>query len=208
MDREQTGCRSSCSSDSDICGSNRSGDGSDGGGSGSGGETTNSVPTAGFTYTTNELTADFTDQSTDPDPSGTVVGWSWNFGDGSTSDAQHPSYTYAAGGTYTVRLTVTDNDDATSAEASQDVTVSAPATGGGISLSATGYKDKGLQKADLAWSGATSTNVDVYRASEKIETANDGFYTDNIDRRGGGSYTYKVCEAGTINCSAEVTVTF
>jgi serine protease len=82
-------------------------------------------------------------------------------------------------------------------------------TSTGITLSATGYKVKGLQKADLSWSGATSTNVDVFRNGAKITTtANDGFHTDNINNRGGGSYTYKVCEAGTTTCSNEATITF
>jgi hypothetical protein len=43
----------------------------------------------------------------------------------------------------------------------------------------------------------------------KIATvANSGSYTDNINARGGGSYTYRVCEAGTTTCSNTVTVTF
>ncbi|MFP4501199.1 MAG: PhoPQ-activated protein PqaA family protein [Candidatus Hydrogenedentota bacterium] len=37
--------------------------------------------------------------------------WSWEFGDGETSTAQDPAHTYSAPGTYTVRLTVTTNDD-------------------------------------------------------------------------------------------------
>jgi PKD repeat protein len=71
----------------------------------------NVPPVADFTFTTNCLTADFTDASTDSD--GTVVGWDWDFGDGNTSTAQNPSHTYAADGTYTVTLTVTDDDAAT-----------------------------------------------------------------------------------------------
>ncbi len=79
----------------------------------------------------------------------------------------------------------------------------------GINLSATGYKDKGLQKADLSWSGATSTNVDVYRDGIVIVTTpNDGFYTDPIDVKGGGTYTYEVCESGTTTCSNEATASF
>ena len=51
---------------------------------------------------------DFTDTSTDFD--GSVVGWSWDFGDSSgTSSAQNPMYTYPGPGTYTVTLTVTDD---------------------------------------------------------------------------------------------------
>jgi len=171
-------------------------------GSGGGGE--NQPPTASFTYTTSDLTAYFTDTSTDSD--GSIVAWSWDFGDGATSTAQNPSHTYAADGTYTVGLTVTDDDGAIGST-SQDVTVSSG--GGGITLTATGYKIRGRQAVDLEWSGATSTNMDVYRDGVVITTtANDGFYTDNIGAVGGGSYTYKVCEAGTTICSNEATVNF
>jgi hypothetical protein len=51
--------------------------------------------------------------------------------------------------------------------------------------------------------------VDVYRNGARITTtSNDGAYTDNINTRGGGSYTYRLCEAGTTTCSNQVTVTF
>ena len=164
--------------------------------------TTNNPPTADFTYTTIDLTANFTDQSTDSD--GSVVGWSWNFGDGNTSTSQNPSHTYAAAGTYTVSLTVTDDDGATDAT-SQDVTVSS--SSGGITLTATGYKVRGSQKVDLEWSGAAGTTVDVYRDGVKITTTeNDGFYTDNIGNVGGGSYTYQIFDGTT--WSNQATVTF
>jgi PKD repeat protein len=167
--------------------------------------TANTPPTADFSFTCTDLTCDFTDASTDSD--GSVVGWDWAFGDGATSTAQNPTHTYAAAGTYTATLTATDDDGATDSN-SQDVTVTEPPTGG-ITLSATGYKNRGLQKADLTWGGAASTNVDVYRNGVIITTtANDGAYTDNIDNRGGGSYTYEVCEAGTSTCSNTATVTF
>ena len=41
---------------------------------------------------------------------GTIQAWSWDLGDGATSDAQNPNHTYAANGTYTVCLTATDGD--------------------------------------------------------------------------------------------------
>ena len=48
----------------------------------------------------------FTDQST-----GTVTGWSWNFGDNTAADPnQNPSHIFQAPGTYTVVLTVTGNN--------------------------------------------------------------------------------------------------
>ena len=176
---------------------------SDGGGGGGGGD--NASPTASFTYSCTDLSCDF-DGSGSSDSDGTIQTYAWAFGDGATGSGATVSHTYATGDTYTVTLTVTDDDGATGSS-SQSVTVSSGSTD--ISLSATGYKVRGLQKADLAWSGATSTSVDVYRNGSKITTtANDGFYTDNIDALGGGSYTYKVCEAGTSTCSNEATVTF
>lgn len=170
-----------------------------------GGGGTNNPPSANFTFTTSGLTASFTDTSSDSD--GTIASRSWNFGDGATSTATNPSHTYAASGTYTVSLTVADDDGAT-ASTSKSVTVSS-GSGGGITLSVVAYKVQGVKRADLTWSGATSTNVDVYRNNVLIiTTANDGFHTDNTGSRGGGTNTYRVCEAGTSTCSNDATASY
>ena len=86
-----------------------------------GGTTTNNPPVANFSDSISGLTVSFTDTSTDSD--GTIASRSWNFGDGTTSTATNPSHTYAAGGTYSVALTVTDNGGATNTK-TQSVTVS------------------------------------------------------------------------------------
>ena len=49
------------------------------------------------------LDVSFTDQS-----SGTPTSWSWTFGDGGTSTAQNPVYTYTDAGNYTVSLSVSN----------------------------------------------------------------------------------------------------
>jgi PKD repeat protein len=77
---------------------------------GGGGPPTNQAPTADFTSSCAGGSCDFTDASTDSD--GTVASWSWTFGDGGTSTAQNPTHEYACGGSYTVTLTVTDDDGA------------------------------------------------------------------------------------------------
>ena len=165
----------------------------------------NVAPTASFTFACTNLACNF-NGSASSDSDGSIASYAWNFGDGSTGSGATPSRIYAAAGTYAVSLTVTDNGGATGS-VSQNVTVTAPASG--INLTVTGYKVKGLAKADLSWTGATAAQIDIYRNGSKIATpANTGAYTDNINQKGAGSYTYKVCEAGTNTCSNEVTVNF
>ncbi|MBN2467013.1 MAG: PKD domain-containing protein [Deltaproteobacteria bacterium] len=54
------------------------------------------------------LTVNFTDEST-----GNIVFWSWEFGDGGTSQDQNPTHQYIETGTYTVRLEVSDASENT-----------------------------------------------------------------------------------------------
>jgi len=82
-------------------------------------------------------------------------------------------------------------------------------TPGQITLTARGYKVHGLQTVDLSWTGATSSSIDVYRNGLLVATVpNTRLYTDHPNGRGHATYTYRVCEAGTGNCSNQVTVTF
>ena len=82
-------------------------------------------------------------------------------------------------------------------------------TPGGFDLSTSPYKVKGKQRVDLTWSGATASNVDIYRDGNLIATAaNNGAYTDIIGATGGGSYAYEVCDAGASTCSNSSTATF
>ena len=55
------------------------------------------------------------DGSASNDPDGTVVLWSWNFGDGSVMSGGSPTanHSYSSGGNFTVKLVVTDNGGAT-----------------------------------------------------------------------------------------------
>lgn len=80
------------------------------------------LPIASFQFevsTTNTLEVAFTDFSQH------ATSYSWDFGDDEgTSTAASPTYTYKAGGTYTVKLTVTNADG--TANHSKDVTVINP----------------------------------------------------------------------------------
>jgi N-acetylneuraminic acid mutarotase len=82
-------------------------------------------------------------------------------------------------------------------------------SGAPFTLSAAGRKVQGINTVRLTWSGATSTNIDVYRNSGLVvTTANDGSYTDSTGDTGRARYIYKVCEAGTNSCSNTARVTF
>src|SRR6266550_4067366 len=83
-------------------------------------------------------------------------------------------------------------------------------TPGVITLTASGRRVQGRHTVDLSWSGSNAANIDMYRDGVVIATVpNNGSYKDFIGVRGGNvRYTYKVCDAGTSNCSNEVTVRF
>ena len=63
------------------------------------------APTASFTSSMSYLTAIFTNTST----STNAATYLWTFGDGGTSTDENPAHVYAASGTYTVTLTVTND---------------------------------------------------------------------------------------------------
>lgn len=91
----------------------------------------NAAPTARFTTSCTGLACQF-DGSTSADPDGTVASYAWNFGDGTTGTGALASHTYAAAGTRTVALTVTDNLGAVASTSSSVTPVVAPAGTGFI----------------------------------------------------------------------------
>jgi len=74
----------------------------------------NAAPTVAFSWSPIEPLArknvQFTDLSTD---SNNIVSWVWDFGDSQSSVSKNPVHAYQKSGTYTVRLTVTDEKGAT-----------------------------------------------------------------------------------------------
>lgn len=50
------------------------------------------------------------DSSGSSDPEGAPLTYSWDFGDGASSTAPNPTHTYAANGSYTARLTISDGE--------------------------------------------------------------------------------------------------
>ncbi|MGY1809659.1 PKD domain-containing protein [Blastococcus sp. SYSU D00669] len=73
----------------------------------------NKAPAAGFSSAVADRTVRL-DGSASTDPDGSVAAYAWDFGDGTTGTGATASHTYDADGSYTVRLTVTDDEGATS----------------------------------------------------------------------------------------------
>jgi PKD repeat protein len=169
----------------------------------------NQSPVADFLATVTDLTATFTDLSSDPD--GSVASWLWDFGDGSSSADRNPVHSYDAPGEYQVTLMVTDDDGATG-EITKPLTVTAPSPA--IELEG---KRRGRNKVFLDWTPASVT-VDVWRALLTVDLiptriatgVEGGHYSDtDLGAKPKGTYMYFVCQVGNPdNCSNEVLISF
>ena len=184
----------------------------------------NAVPTANYSFTVSGLTATFTDASSDSD--GSIASRSWDFGDGSSSAATNPGKTYAAAGTYSVTLTVTDDGGLTHST-SKSVTVAAGAdavfrsgfevAGGSAQTysNATDYAISDFITTDSPISvagrsgnapGDASISVDIvhtYRGDLRVDlVAPDGTLYNLHDRSGGATPNLNVTVARDLSAEA------
>jgi hypothetical protein len=90
----------------------------------------NQRPIASFTVTPEpEPLRVVVDAAASNDVDGSIVSWEWDFGDATSGSGESLLHVFPAAGTYTVRLTVRD-DDGASGSAQRSVTVSGPDPGG------------------------------------------------------------------------------
>jgi PKD repeat protein len=151
----------------------------------------NNPPTASFTEACTGLTCGF-DASASSDSDGTVAAYAWDFGDSTTGTGVSPTHTYAAGGTYTVVLTVTDNAGATGAS-SHPVSVTPPNTAPTASFTVTCVYD------DCSFNGSASTDPDGSVSSWSFD------FGDGTAPGTGATTTHRYASAGTQTATLTVT---
>ncbi|WP_460605060.1 PKD domain-containing protein [Jatrophihabitans fulvus] len=130
----------------------------------------NQPPVARFTATCSGRTCTF-DASASSDDEG-VRAYGWDFGDGATGSRPVETHTFVAGGTYSVRLTVTDEYDATDA-ATQSLVV----TGSFVRDTFGRVVDNGWGSADVggAWSlSGTASRFTVRPGAGTMSLATPG----------------------------------
>ncbi len=74
----------------------------------------NLLPTAYFLYARRGMTIEFEDRSWDAD--GNITAWYWSFGDNTNSTEQNPTHRFVEPSTYTVILTIFDNQEGSSTQ--------------------------------------------------------------------------------------------
>ncbi|GAI11007.1 unnamed protein product, partial [marine sediment metagenome] len=109
------------------------------------------------------------DGSGSTDADGTIVAYDWDFGDGETGLGIKPNHTYSLTGTYTVNLTVTDNDgltdwDNTTVEVTRKYT-SYPAVINKLPVAEAGSNQTADVGQFVEFSGINSTDPDGYLIS-------------------------------------------
>lgn len=153
----------------------------------------------------NQFTFDARDSS---DPDNDKIDYMWDFGDGTTSEKGVVTHVYGKGGTYNVKLTVTDNSglECETATTYQKVEVNTPPTanmdapeltcvGQSVTLNASGSSDEESSSLTYNWSfddGTTAegqtvtktfTEGGVYRASVTVDDGqNTSCSVDGISR--------------------------
>ena len=146
-------------------------------------------PVASFTYSPLDPYVGETvtfDASASYDPDGTIVSYIWDFGDDSSGEGNIITHLYAAGGTYTVTLTVIDNENLSS-NSTTDITVSRTTIDIEIDVGSTHFRGEIAEfyilvstlgnPVDASISATLYYNGTIYEdLSASIEHIGSGFY--------------------------------
>ena len=166
-------------------------------------------PTTG----TSPLTVAFMDTS-----SGNITTRSWNFGDGTTSTAQHPTHTYNTAGTYTVSLTANGPGGSHTTTKSNHITVTNGGPGNrapvAVNDTATTAEDKAViisvlaNDSDADGDGLTVVAVTPGSHGTVAINANKTVtYKPKATFTGTDSFTYTASDGRGATATGKVTIT-
>lgn len=138
----------------------------------------------------------FTDESYDQD--GQIVDWDWSFGDGSSSSLSNPAHTYSQSGSYTVGLTIMDNNGASNSY-TKTISVTKIPTGISIRTSNTqvyigesmlfsGSIDPSVSGANLKISITQPDSITIERS---VSSHSDGSYEYSYTPTVSGTWSVK-----------------
>jgi PKD repeat protein len=146
----------------------------------------NEPPVAEFSYSPTAgkapLQVNF-DASGSSDPDGSIIQYSWNFGDGGIGSGKVVSHVYTKGGTFTIGLTVRDNGGALS---TKTTTITVSGVLPPLNISWTKHLDESLLLSryvtEVTWqknpeNDALGNQVTLYRIYRKRSTEGNNAYT-------------------------------
>ena len=127
---------------------------------------------------------------------GSITGYHWDFGDTTSSTSANPSHTYSAAGTYTAKLTVTDNGGATGS-ATVTITVTASTSNQAPIVHASATPTSGYAPLRVAFSSAGSYDPEGSRLTYRWDFG-DGTYST------AASPSHSFSRIGTFNVTLTV----
>jgi PKD repeat protein/uncharacterized protein YgiM (DUF1202 family) len=172
----------------------------------------NQAPTAAFSGPATGLVGEQLsfDASGSNDPDGSIAAYAWDFGDGASAQGVQATHVYTAAGSYTVRLTVTDDGDLTDS-VTHGVTVQAPPNqaptaafsgpatglvGEQLSFDASGSSDPDGNIATYAWDFGDGASAQGVQATHTYAAA--GSYTVRLTVTDDGGLTDSVTHGVTV----------
>ncbi|CUA83202.1 endonuclease [Pseudidiomarina woesei] len=133
-------------------------------------EPVNEAPVASFSTTCNNLDCSF-DGAASTDTDGSVVSYSWDFGDGNAASGVSVNHSYAVAGDYAATLTVTDNATATDTM-TVVLSVTAPPAAPVVWINELHYDNKGgdrnefVEVAGTAGSDVSGWSIQGYNGAD------------------------------------------
>ncbi len=150
------------------------------------------------------------------DPDGTIVSYSWDFGDGKTASGVKPTHSFTAAGVFTINLTVTDNDGLTD-NATTTATILLDSDKDGIDdetekelgsdpKDASDVKLTGIENGYIVDTDGDGTYDTFYNSASGFGTAiglEDGKYKIDANGDGEWDYTYDPQSGETVPYESE-----